>query len=258
MTATFMPKPLFEDNASGMHVHQSLLEGRYRNLFYNAAHYAGLGNTGRYYIGGLLKHAWALCGLCAPTTNSYRRLVPGYEAPINLVYSQRNRSACCRIPMYSPNARQAGPFAGPLVQRLSGVLRDADGRHRRIEPHRPRRADRQELVRPAANRRKEVRLTPGSLEGSARRTRGRPRVPVARRCLHRGRHRDLARLQAQEGGRRDRAASAPLRVPPLLRYLSISARVPRPTRGGHSSRASACRQRRPRRSFRAAPPRDRA
>uniref|UniRef100_UPI0005762845 type I glutamate--ammonia ligase n=1 Tax=Bradyrhizobium japonicum TaxID=375 RepID=UPI0005762845 len=96
-TATFMPKPLFEDNASGMHVHQSLWKGE-TNLFYDKSDYAELSQLGRYYIGGLLSHAWALCGLCAPTTNSYRRLVPGYEAPINLVYSQRNRSACCRIP----------------------------------------------------------------------------------------------------------------------------------------------------------------
>src|SRR5258705_507835 len=104
MTATFMPKPLFEDNASGMHVHRSLWKGE-TNLFYDKADYAELSELGRYYIGGLLTHAWALCALCAPTTNSYRRLVPGYEAPINLVYSQRNRSACCRIPMYSSNPR---------------------------------------------------------------------------------------------------------------------------------------------------------
>ena len=96
MTATFMPKPLFEDNASGMHVHQSLWKGE-TNLFHGQGDYADLSPLAHYYIGGLLKHAWALCALCAPTTNSYRRLVPGYEAPINLVYSKRNRSACCRI-----------------------------------------------------------------------------------------------------------------------------------------------------------------
>ena len=83
MTATFMPKPLFEDNASGMHVHQSLWKGE-TNLFYDKGDYAELSQLGRYYIGGLLTHAWALCGLCAPTTNSYRRLVPGYEAPISI------------------------------------------------------------------------------------------------------------------------------------------------------------------------------
>jgi Glutamine synthetase, catalytic domain len=93
MTATFKPKPLFEDNASGMHVHQSLWKDE-TNLFYDKADYAELSELGRYYIGGLLTHAWALCGLCAPTTNSYRRLVPGYEAPINLVYSQLSVSTC--------------------------------------------------------------------------------------------------------------------------------------------------------------------
>src|SRR5215469_14448960 len=95
--ATFMPKPLFQDNGSGMHVHQSLWKDGV-NLFSDAKGYAGLSQTAVYYIGGLLKHAAALLAICAPTTNSYRRLVPGYEAPINLVYSKRNRSACVRIP----------------------------------------------------------------------------------------------------------------------------------------------------------------
>ena len=85
---------------------------------------------GRYYIGGLLTHAWALCALCAPTTNSYRRLVPGYEAPINLVYSQRNRSACCRIPMIrrTRGRTRRVPFAGSLLQSVPRLRRDADGR----------------------------------------------------------------------------------------------------------------------------------
>src|SRR5581483_2082026 len=99
-TATFMPKPLFGDNGSGMHCHQSLWKSG-QNLFWDEGGYAGLSETARHYIGGLLKHAPALLALAAPTTNSYRRLVPGYEAPINLVYSQRNRSACVRIPVYS-------------------------------------------------------------------------------------------------------------------------------------------------------------
>ena len=99
-TATFMPKPLFQDNGSGMHTHQSLWKNG-KNLFYERGGYADVSKTCLYYIGGILKHAPALLALIAPSTNSYRRLVPGYEAPINLVYSQRNRSACIRIPMYS-------------------------------------------------------------------------------------------------------------------------------------------------------------
>src|ERR1039457_4101190 len=100
-TATFMPKPLFGDNGSGMHTHQSLWKDGVP-LFYDKDGYALLSDTARWYIGGLLKHAPAVLAFAAPTTNSYRRLVPGYEAPIKLAYSARNRSACIRIPTYSP------------------------------------------------------------------------------------------------------------------------------------------------------------
>lgn len=99
-TVTFMPKPIFMDNGSGMHTHQSLWKNG-KNLFFEPGGYGDLSQDALYYIGGLLHHSPALLALCAPTTNSYRRLVPGYEAPINLIYSQRNRSACVRIPVYS-------------------------------------------------------------------------------------------------------------------------------------------------------------
>ena len=138
-TVTFMPKPIFGDNGSGMHTHQSLwTQGT--PLMADRSGYAGLSALARSYVGGLLEHAPALLAFCAPTTNSYRRLVPGYEAPVNLVYSQRNRSACIRIPMYSdsPKAKRiefrcpdaaANPylaFAAMLMAGLDGIKRGLD------------------------------------------------------------------------------------------------------------------------------------
>jgi glutamine synthetase len=143
MTATFMPKPLFEDNGSGMHTHQSLWKGD-TNLFFSVSDYAHMSELGRYYIGGLLKHAAAILALAAPTTNSYRRLVPGYEAPINLVYSQRNRSACCRIPMYSPSAgakrvefRPPDPSCNGYLAFSAMLMAGLDGIQNRIDPGEP-------------------------------------------------------------------------------------------------------------------------
>jgi glutamine synthetase len=138
-TATFMPKPIFGDNGSGMHTHQSLWKDG-TPLMADKSGYAGLSHLARSYVGGLLAHAPALLAFCAPTTNSYRRLVPGYEAPVNLVYSQRNRSACIRIPVYSssPKAKRiefrcpdasANPylaFAAMLMAGIDGIERGFD------------------------------------------------------------------------------------------------------------------------------------
>jgi glutamine synthetase len=140
MTASFMPKPLFQDNGSGMHVHQSIWK-RNANVFYDERGYAGLSATARYYIGGLLKHAPALLAFAAPSTNSYRRLVPGFEAPVNLVYSQRNRSAAVRIPMYSksPGAKRLefrcpDPSCNPYLTFAALLMAGLDGVQNKIDP----------------------------------------------------------------------------------------------------------------------------
>lgn len=142
MTATFMPKPLFGDNGSGMHVHQSIWkEGR--PLFAGDG-YAGSSEQMRHYIGGLLRHAPALLAICAPTVNSYRRLVPGFEAPVNLGYSQRNRSAACRIPMYSPSPkakrvefRCPDPSCNPYLAFAAMLMAGLDGIQTRVNPGDP-------------------------------------------------------------------------------------------------------------------------
>ncbi|MFZ0493708.1 MAG: type I glutamate--ammonia ligase [Acidimicrobiia bacterium] len=142
-TVTFMPKPIFEDNGSGMHTHQSLWTAG-KPLFYDETGYAGLSDMARWYIGGLLKHAHAVLAFAAPTTNSYRRLVPGYEAPVNLVYSQRNRSAAVRIPLYSqkPAAKRLefrcpDNSANPYLAFSAMLMAGLDGVQNRIEPPSP-------------------------------------------------------------------------------------------------------------------------
>jgi len=142
-TATFMPKPVFQDNGSGMHTHQSLWRGG-EPLFYSEAGYAGLSDMGRWYIGGLLTHAPAILAFSNPTTNSYKRLVPGYEAPVNLVYSQRNRSAAVRIPLYSqsPKAKRLefrcpDPSCNPYLAFSAMLMAGLDGIQNRIEPPDP-------------------------------------------------------------------------------------------------------------------------
>ena len=138
-----MPKPLFGDNGSGMHVHQSVWDGD-KPIFGDTAAYGGLSQAGRYYVGGLLKHAPALLAFAAPTTNSYHRLVPGYEAPVNLAWSIRNRSAAVRIPMYSdsPKAKRAefrcpDPSCNPYIAFAAMLMAGLDGIRNRIDPGDP-------------------------------------------------------------------------------------------------------------------------
>jgi glutamine synthetase len=166
LTATFMPKPLFGDNGSGMHTHQSIWKGG-TNVFFDEAGYAQLSDAAKYYIGGLLKHAPALLALAAPTTNSYRRLVPGYEAPINLVYSQRNRSAICRIPLYSksPKAKRVefrapDPSCNPYLCFAGLLMAGLDGIQNQIDPGTPIDKDLYDLP---ADEAAQVASTPGSL-----------------------------------------------------------------------------------------------
>jgi glutamine synthetase len=142
-SVTFMPKPLFMDNGSGMHVHQSLWKGG-EPLFFDEKGYAGLSDMARWYIGGLLTHAPAILAFSNPTTNSYKRLVPGYEAPVNLVYSQRNRSASVRIPLYSksPKAKRLefrcpDPSCNPYLAFSAMLMAGLDGIQNRIEPPTP-------------------------------------------------------------------------------------------------------------------------
>jgi len=141
-TVTLMPKPLFGDNGSGMHTHQSLWK-KGKPLF-AGNEYAGLSKMALYYTGGLLKHAYALCAFCSPTTNSYKRLVPGFEAPVNLAYSSRNRSAAIRIPTYSdsPKAkrleyRPPDPSANPYVAFAAMLMAGLDGIQNKIDPGEP-------------------------------------------------------------------------------------------------------------------------
>jgi glutamine synthetase len=168
-TATFMPKPIFEDNGSGMHTHQSLWTNG-EPLFYDEAGWAGVSELGRHYIGGLLKHAPAILAFAAPTTNSYRRLVPGYEAPVNLVMSQRNRSAAARIPVYSksPKAKRVefrcpDPSCNPYLAFSAMLMAGLDGIRNKIEPPEP--VDKNIYDLPPAEA-ANIAKVPGSLDES--------------------------------------------------------------------------------------------
>jgi len=165
-TVTFMPKPIFGDNGSGMHTHQSLWKGG-RPLFAGSG-YAGLSDLALYYIGGILKHAPALCALVAPTTNSYKRLVPGFEAPVNLAYSSRNRSAGIRVPMYSPSpqakrieVRFPDCTCNGYLAFAAMLMAGLDGIQNKIDPGQPLDKDIYEL---GPEELKGVPSVPGSLE----------------------------------------------------------------------------------------------
>ena len=167
-TATFMPKPLYGDNGSGHALSSIALEGREAALC--GRRLRGIVRIARLYIGGFLKHAAAIVAFAAPTTNSYKRLVPGFEAPVNLAYSARNRSAAIRIPMFSTNPklkrlefRPPDPSCNPYLA-FSAMLHGGARRH--SEPHRSRRAARQGHLRPLARRVEGRSVSPGSLDDS--------------------------------------------------------------------------------------------
>jgi glutamine synthetase len=165
-TVTFMPKPLFADNGSGMHTHISLWK-QGEPLFAGGG-YAGLSDVALYAIGGILRHAPSICAFSNPTTNSYKRLVPGYEAPVNLAYSQRNRSAACRIPMYSPSPkakriefRCPDPSCNPYLSFSAILMAAIDGIQNKINPGDPLDKDIYDLPPEELAR---VPKTPGALD----------------------------------------------------------------------------------------------
>jgi glutamine synthetase len=167
-TVTLMPKPIFGDNGTGMHCHQSLWKGG-QPLFAGRG-YAGLSDLALWYIGGILKHAAALCALVAPTTNSYKRLVPGYEAPVNLAYSSRNRSAAIRIPMYSPSpkakrveVRFPDCSCNGYLAFSAMLMAGLDGIQNKIDPGQPLDKDIYEL---GPEELKDVPSVPGSLDAA--------------------------------------------------------------------------------------------
>ncbi|MCL4243738.1 MAG: type I glutamate--ammonia ligase [Candidatus Dadabacteria bacterium] len=167
-TVTFMPKPLFEDNGSGMHVHQSIWK-KDKPLFAGNG-YAGMSDLAMNYIGGILKHARAICAFTNPTTNSYRRLVPGFEAPVNLAYSARNRSASIRIPMYSPSpkakrleCRFPDPSCNGYLAFSAMLMAGLDGIEKKLSPGEPLDKD---IYALGPEELAGIPNVPGSLEGA--------------------------------------------------------------------------------------------
>ncbi|MBE0605406.1 MAG: glutamine synthetase, partial [Deltaproteobacteria bacterium] len=167
-TVTFMPKPLFADNGSGMHTHQSLWKGG-KPLF-AGEEYGGMSKMALWYIGGILKHARAVCAFSNPTMNSYKRLVPGFEAPVNLAYSSRNRSAAVRIPMYSASPktkrlefRTPDPSCNGYLSFAAQLMAGLDGIQNKIDPGQPLDKD---IYALSPEELASVPTTPGSLEES--------------------------------------------------------------------------------------------
>ena len=221
-TLTFMPKPIFQDNGSGMHGHQSLWKGG-EPLFFAETGYAGLSDIARWYIGGLLHHAPAILAFAAPTTNSYKRLVPGYEAPVNLVYSQRNRSAACRIPLAqkSPKAKRVefrcpDPSGNAYLSFSAMLMAGLDGVQNRIEPPAPVDKDLYDLP---PEELAKVPQVPGSLDESLKALEDDHAFLTAGGVFTH----DLieTHIEYKRENEMDRAAAppAPVRVRALLRHL---------------------------------------
>lgn len=174
-TATFMPKPIFGDNGSGMHVHQSLWKGG-KNLFFESGGYAELSQMAMFYIGGLLKHADSVLAFTSPTTNSYKRLVPGYEAPVNIAFSQKNRSAAIRVPMYAQGEKNAkskriefrppDATANPYLAFAAMLMAGLDGIQRKIDPiaegYGP--WDNKNIYKLTDEEKRKIKSVPGSLD----------------------------------------------------------------------------------------------
>ena len=199
-SATFMPKPIYGDNGSGMHVHQSIWKGG-KPLFAGSG-YADLSDTCLYYIGGIIKHAKALNAFTNPLTNSYKRLIPGFEAPVLLAYSSRNRSASCRIPFSaSPNGKRVevrfpDPGANPYLAYAAMLMAGLDGIENKIHPGDPMDKD---LYALPPEELKEVPQVCGSPAPGAGKPRRRPRLPQEGRRVHRRLHRQLYRAEDERG-----------------------------------------------------------